>query len=174
MTQNKSVLHAKERSLDTSALARTVRTIRLCLCLRVRIDRGEILERARGVRLHRLLALVPVRGAHLAVFVRELERLEQTERLVDGAPHREVVDRDLAEGAFGVDEEEPAEGDAFVLDEHAVVARDALVAVGDEGELEVGSETALRAGLGGPGEVRVGRVGRDTWSNEWHEALRVS
>ena len=91
----------------------------------------------------------------------ELEGLDEADRLVDGAADGEVVDRDLAEDALGVDDEEPAERDAVRLDEHAVVARDLHVAVRDERQLEVGAEAALAARLGRPGKVRVGRVRRD-------------
>ena len=63
--------------------------------------------------------------------------------------------------ALGIDEEEPAERDALVLDEDAVVARDAHAAVRDERELEVGAEPACLAVLRGPGEVGVLRVGGD-------------
>ena len=45
----------------------------------------------------------------------ELERLDEADRLVDGAADGEVVDRDLAEDAGGVDDEQPAERDAVLL-----------------------------------------------------------
>jgi hypothetical protein len=56
---------------------------------------GKVLERALGVRLDRLAAFVPVGGADLAVFIGELEGLDETDRLVDRAANWEVVDRDL-------------------------------------------------------------------------------
>ena len=108
-----------------------------------------------------VLVLVPVGRAHLAVLLDELERLDEADRLVDRATDGEVVDRDLAEGALGVDEEEAAEGNARILEEDAVVARDLHALVGDELELEVGAEAALVALGVGPREVRVLRVGRD-------------
>lgn len=94
----------------------------------------------------------------------ELERLDEADGLVDGAADGEVVDGDLAEDALGVNDEEAAEGDALVLEEDTVVARDLHVPVGDQRELQVGAETALVAGLARPGEVGVGRVGGDTWT----------
>lgn len=90
-----------------------------------------------------------------------LEGLDEADGLVDGAADREVVDGDLAEGALRVDQEEAPEGDAGLLEEDAVVARDLHVLVGDELELEVRAEAALVAVGVGPREVRVLRVGRD-------------
>ena len=82
-------LSQPEKLVDTGAFPRTVRRT---------IDRGEVLEGALRVRLHRRAALGPVRGAHLAVLVDELERLHEAQRLVDGAAHGEVVHGDLAAG----------------------------------------------------------------------------
>jgi hypothetical protein len=70
------------------------------------------------------------------------------------------VDDRVAQDAFGVDDEEAAQRDALVLDEHAVVARDALRHVGRERVLEA-LDAALVARRLEPGAVREGRVGRD-------------
>lgn len=48
-----------------------------------------------------------------------LEGLDEAQRLVDGAAHGQVVHRDLLKNAVGVDEEEPAQRDADLLEEHA-------------------------------------------------------
>ena len=50
--------------VEAGALARTVRRVRT-----IRVDGGEVLERALRVRLHRLAALLPVGGADLAVLL---------------------------------------------------------------------------------------------------------
>lgn len=60
---------------------------------------------------------------------------------------------------LGVNDEETTKGNALLLEEDTVVAGDLHVPVGDEGEGEVRAEATLLAGLGGPGEVRVLRVG---------------
>ena len=46
--------------------------------------------------------------------------------------YRQVVNGDLAQVLLVVDDEEAAEGDAGLLVEHAVVARDAVRLVADE------------------------------------------
>lgn len=119
----------------------------------------KVLQASLGISLHGLSTLLPSGRAHLAVLVGELEGLDQADRLLDVAADGEVVDGDLAENTLGVDDEEAAERDALVLDEDAVAARDLGGLVGDEGELQVGAQTALLAGLLNPremGEVGVG------------------
>lgn len=61
--------------------------------------------------------------------------------------------------SLGVDDEEPTEGDALLLEEDTVVAGNLHISVGDEGKGEVRAKATLLAGLGGPGKVRVLRVG---------------
>ena len=59
-----------------------------------------------------------------------------------------------------VDDEEPPERDACLLDENPVVSGDVLVEVGDEGVAQP-AQPALLAGLVDPGQVGEVRVGRD-------------
>lgn len=61
-----------------------------------------------------------------------LEGLNQTERLVDTTAHRQIVDGDLPQNALVVNDEEATQGDPLVLEQHTVVARDALGQVGDD------------------------------------------
>lgn len=56
---------------------------------------GEVGGDAGSVRLHGLLAGLPSGRADLSVLVRELEGLDQPQRLVDVATDGEVVDGDL-------------------------------------------------------------------------------
>ncbi len=56
----------ERKSVDTGTLPAHIPVGRAGL---LAVDRREVLERALGVGLHRLVALVPVRGAHLAVLV---------------------------------------------------------------------------------------------------------
>ena len=92
----------------------------------------------------------------------KLERLDKTDGLINGAAYGEIIDRDLAKDTLGIDNEEATESDTILLNEDTVVARDLHALVGEEGELEVGTETALLAGLGRPGKVSVVGVGRGT------------
>lgn len=120
---------------------------------------GEVLQAALGVSLHGVAARLPAGGADLAVLIGELEGLDQAQGLVDVAADGQVVDGDLAQGALGVDDEEAAQGDALLLNQHAVVAGNLEVLVGHEGQLQVLAQTALLAGPLAPrqvGEVAVG------------------
>jgi hypothetical protein len=123
---------------------------------------GKVLEAALGVSLHGLSALLPAGRADLAVLIGELEGLDETEGLLDVAADGKVVDGDLSEDTLGVDNEETAQGDALVLDQDAVAAGDLCALIGDEGELQVGTQTALLAGLLNPGEMGEVGVGGDT------------
>ena len=67
------------------------------------------------VGLHGLLAWPPSSGANLSVFVGELEGLDKSESLVHISADGEIVDCDLADLAFGINYEEAAESDSFVL-----------------------------------------------------------
>ena len=59
-----------------------------------------------------------------------------------------------------IDDEEPPERDACLLDEDPVVSGDVLVEVGDEGVAQP-AQPALLAGLVDPGQVGEVWVGRD-------------
>ncbi len=52
------------------------------------------------------LAGLPVSGADLAVLLHKLERLEQTQRLIDRAANGQVVHGDLAQILLGVNQEQ--------------------------------------------------------------------
>lgn len=69
---------------------------------------------------------------------------------------------DAPEDTLRIYDEEPAERDALVLEQDAVVARDLHGLVRDERELQVGAESALLPRLGRPREVRILRIGGDT------------
>lgn len=84
----------------------------------------------------------------------KLEGLDEAKGLLDGATNGQVVDGDLSEDALGIDDEETAEGDALVLEEDSIVTRDLVRLVGEQGQVEIGSEAALLAREVRPGEVR--------------------
>lgn len=108
---------------------------------------GELLV-ALGGRLDGLVSGVPVGGADLAVLVGELEGIDQAEGLVDAAADGEVVDGDLADDAVGVDDEEAAEGNAFLLDEDTVVLGELVVLVGEEGNVDLAEAAVTSRGVG--------------------------
>lgn len=123
---------------------------------------GEVLLGVGGV--DGVGTLLPVGRADLTVLVGELEGLDDTDGLLDGAADGEVVDVHGTEGALGVDEEGATESDALLLEENTVGLRDRVVAVREEAEVEVGAKAALLAGGLRPGEVGelgVGREGND-------------
>lgn len=64
-------------------------------------------------------------------------------------------------GTLGVDEEQTTESDTLVLEEDAVVARDAHAAVSNQRELEVGAKSTLLPWLRSPCEVGELGVGGD-------------
>ncbi len=76
----------------------------------------------------------------------------------------QVIDKDsdIPEDTFGVDDKETVESDTFILEKDTIIAGDGHVSVGDERELEVGTETTLLRRLVSPCKVRVLRIGRDT------------
>lgn len=110
------------------------------------------------VDTYRLGARSPVGRTDLAVLVVELNRLERAQRLVDGAPNAEVVDRDVSENALWVDDEEAAQRDAGV-GEDAVVRGHLLRDVREEGNVEM-AQPALVARLVDPRQMAVLRVDR--------------
>mmetsp|Transcript_7705 Transcript_7705/g.14483 ORF Transcript_7705/g.14483 Transcript_7705/m.14483 type:complete len:328 (-) Transcript_7705:129-1112(-) len=116
--------------------------------LGVRVLRGTCLKVGQApfrVRDHGLLPGFPVGWAHLAVFGHELEGLQQAEGLVHRAAHGQVVHRDLLQHALRVDQEQPAERNADVFQQHAVIGRDGLGHVRHDGDLHVPQPAALHA-----------------------------
>lgn len=90
-----------------------------------------------------------------------MEGFDQTDGFVNGAADREVVDGNLPQGSLGVDDEESTESNSLLLEQDTVVSRDLHVPVGDKREMELRAESALLAGLGGPGKVGELGVGGD-------------
>lgn len=52
---------------------------------------------------------LPARGADLSVSVRVLEGLDQSQRLVHGSPHREIIHGDLAQRSFRINDKQTPE-----------------------------------------------------------------
>jgi hypothetical protein len=91
----------------------------------------------------------------------ELERLYETQRLVNRTSNRQIVHGDLPQDALGIDQITRAKGYPFVLDQTSIVACDAHVPVCQKRDAKIGSETSCVAGLFRPCIVRVFRVGGD-------------
>ena len=117
----------------------------------------ELLD-ALGRRLDRVHTRVPVGGAHLAVLVCELERIDETQGLVDTAANRQVVDGDLPQDTIRINEEQAAQGNALLLDQHAVVLADGVVLVAEQRDVDA-AEAAVLLRCVGPRQQRVLRVG---------------
>lgn len=133
---------------------------------------GQVLADAVLVRLHGLLSRAPSGGADFAVFVGELEGLDQPQSLVDVSAHGQIVDGHLAEGAGAVDDEEAAEGDALVLLENSVRSGDFQVLVGEQGDVHLAQSSLLPGGVG-PGQMGEMRVGgaSDDFTTDFAELL---
>lgn len=117
-----------------------------------------VLLDALGRGLDGVHARVPVGRADLAVLVCELERVNQAQGLVDAAAHRQIVDGDLAQHAVGVDEEQAAQRNALLFNQHAVVLADGVVLVAQQRDVDL-AQAAVLLGCAGPGQQRVLRVG---------------
>ena len=108
---------------------------------------------------HRIAARFPAGRTHFTVTVRVLEGLDETEGLVDAAPHRQVVHGDLAQHLLVVDDEEAAQRVAHVLEVDAVVDGDLVRQVGEQRDLQL-AQPSLGAGGVDPGQVGEVRVHR--------------
>ena len=86
------------------------------------------------------------------MLVSKLESLNETQSFVDRAADGQVVDGDLAQLLFAVDDEEAAEGEALVLLVDAVRFGNGARLVGEQWNVQR-SESALLAGRVDPGQV---------------------
>lgn len=62
-----------------------------------------------------LLSWLPSCRAHFSILIRELECLDETKSLVNRAPHREIIDGDLAQILFRVDDEKTSKGNSGIF-----------------------------------------------------------
>ena len=75
----------------------------------------KVLPRPLNIRPHPLLSRLPPHGANLPVLVSEPERFHQPQRLLHRPPNRHVVDGDLPQNPFMVDDEQPPERNPLPL-----------------------------------------------------------
>jgi hypothetical protein len=87
------------------------------------------------------------------VLISELEGLNETEDLINGATDGKIVDGDLADGTLGVDDEETTESNTSFLDKDTVVLGNGLGLIGEERDLHL-TKTTLLARSVDPGKVR--------------------
>lgn len=83
----------------------------------------------------------------------KLERLHETQRLVDRTPDGQIVHGDLPQHALGIDQVARAERDPLILNQTSVVARDAQITVREQRDAQIGPQPSRRAGLLRPGVV---------------------
>ena len=81
-----------------------------------------------------------------------LEGLEHPEGFIHAAAHGQVVDRAVHDHALGVDDEQPAKGDACIFVEHVVGAGNVLLQISNQRVSDVAQAPALPVGLH-PGQV---------------------
>ena len=148
----------------------------------VAIDGGKVLKFRSRIRPDRFPAFLPVHRTHLTMLILashqtmsappeqslgnpthgKLERLHETQRLVDRTSNGQIIHGDLPQDALGIDQVARAERDPLILDQTSVVARHGHITVRQQRDAQTGSEPSCRAGLLRPGVVRVLRVGRDS------------
>ena len=117
------------------------------------VHSGEELLASHGIRLHGLLAGSPVGGADLiGMGLHVLECLENAERLVNVTANGEVVDRGVHDHTLGIDDEQAAQRNTFLVVQHVVGASDLFLEISDQRVVDV-AETTLVAGCLNPGEV---------------------
>jgi len=108
----------------------------------------EVVEGAFGVGLHGGAARLPASWADLAVLIGELEGLNQAEGFVDRSANWKIVDGDLAENSFVVDDVKTSVGDSFVFLEAAVSLGDSVGGVGKDWDLHLADASLLAASFG--------------------------
>lgn len=124
---------------------------------------NKVVGNTSAVRRERLLALVPVGRAHLAVLVAELEPLDHTDGLIHIAAHAVVVNVHVTEDTLGVDQEQTAESlsvvqTALVLVVHAVRLHHLSGHIGQKRNVDVATKTTLLAGSSQPSKMGERRV----------------
>lgn len=100
---------------------------------------------------------VPVGRANFAVLFHKLERLNQAQRFVDRAAHRQIVDRNLTHHSIRIDYEQTTERDSGLLQQHTVIGRNLLGQIGQQRVLELAKTAALSRRVT-PGQVRKVRI----------------
>jgi len=127
--------------------------------MRMLVGLVEVFLAVLGVWFHRVLTRLPTSRAHFSVLVCELECLNKSQCLVYGAAHRKVVDGDLTQVTFVVNDEQTTESNTIIFDQHPIPACNIPALVSKQWDLHV-SKASLFAWCVDPGEMREVRVCR--------------
>lgn len=76
---------------------------------------GEVGLGSLGVGLHGICTGLPASGTHLSVLVSELEGLYQSQGLIHGATHWQVIHGDLTQVTLVINDEQASECDAVIV-----------------------------------------------------------
>ena len=168
------------RSVDACALGPIRHTVLLFVAINGGGGSGKVVQRCRMIRTNHFRALLPIRGTYFPMFVLlpfststkiirpigwmthgELERLYETQRLVNRTSDGQIVHGDLSEHALRIDQVTRPKRNPFILDQTSVVPRNVRVPVCQKRDSKIWSESSHRAGLFRPCMMRVFRVGGD-------------
>lgn len=83
--------------------------------------------------------------SYLAIFVGELEGIDQAKGLVDRSSNRKVVDSDLSYDAVRVDQEQTSQRNPLLFDQHTVVLCNAVVLVAQQRDVDFAQASFLLA-----------------------------
>lgn len=75
-------------------------------------------------------SLISSNALTFSMLFKVLDSLNQSQCLVNASANRQVVDSLLAHHSFRIDDEQTAQGDALLLDQHIVVGRNGFGDVG--------------------------------------------
>ena len=76
---------------------------------------GQVFSDAFMIRFHCFLAGTPVSRTDFTMFIGELESLDKSEGFIDISADREIIDGDLTQDSFAVDDEKSTESYAIIF-----------------------------------------------------------
>ena len=125
-----------------------------------RIGFLEVFARSLRVGFHGWVTLLPVSGAHFAVGLELVQRIDEAQGFVYATAQWQVIDQHVPKNACLVDQEQATQGNAFVGEKNTVILGNALGEVSNKG-VPNATETTLSTGRLVPGQVRELAVHRD-------------
>jgi hypothetical protein len=81
------------------------------------------------------------RRAYLAILVRELERINQPQRLIHAPSNRQIIDSDLPHHTMRVDQKQSSESNTLLLNQDAIVFADTVVLVREQWDVNLAQPT---------------------------------
>lgn len=85
-----------------------------------------------GGNVDPLVTLLPINRTALAKLILENQRVKNAQRLIHRPPNIRIIDSDRANHTLRIDDEQRPLRHALVLDQHAVVAAESVIAIADE------------------------------------------